>query len=108
MLIVADQNIARVREAFSSFGEVRLLPGREIDAVALEDAELLLVRSVTPVDERLLKGSRVRMVATVTAGFDHIDRSYLEGAGIAFADAPGSNAIPVAEYVIAALLLHAH
>jgi erythronate-4-phosphate dehydrogenase len=107
MLIVADQNIARVGEAFSAFGEVRLLPGREIDSAALEDADLLLVRSVTRVDEQLLKGSSVRMVATATAGLDHVDHAYLKRAGIAFAYAPGSNATPVVEYVIAALLLHA-
>jgi erythronate-4-phosphate dehydrogenase len=33
---------------------------------------------------------------------------YLHNAGIAFADAAGSNAEPVVEYVLAVLLLHAH
>jgi erythronate-4-phosphate dehydrogenase len=104
MKIVADPNIPFVPEAFGSLGDVRLVPGREIRADTVRDADILLVRSVTPVNAALLDGSRVKFVATATIGFDHIDREYLSQRGIGFARAEGSNANSVAEYVVAAML----
>jgi erythronate-4-phosphate dehydrogenase len=108
MRIVADPNIPFVHEAFGPLGDVRLVPGREITAGAVRDADVLLVRSVTPVNASLLDGSRVKFVATATIGFDHIDREYLSQKDIGFASAQGSNANSVAEYVVAAMLELAH
>jgi len=104
MKIVADANIPFVRECFSSVGDVRVLGGREITPEVVADADALLVRSITQVNERLLGGSSVRFVGTATIGVDHVDVAYLERSGIGFASAPGSNANSAAEYVIAALL----
>ncbi len=104
MRIVADPNIPLVREAFGPLGEVRLVPGREIMAGAVRDADALLVRSVTPVNAALLDGSPVRFVATATIGTDHVDQAYLSAKGIGFASAQGSNANSVAEYVVAGML----
>jgi erythronate-4-phosphate dehydrogenase len=108
MKIVADPNIPFVEEAFGQPGEVKLVPGRQITADAVRDADVLLVRSVTPVNAALLEGSCVRFVATATIGFDHVDREYLSQKGIGFASAQGSNANSVAEYVVAAMLELAH
>jgi erythronate-4-phosphate dehydrogenase len=105
MLIVADQNIVFVKEAFGSLGEVRLMRGREMTPASVRDATLLLVRSITPVNRALLEGSAVRFVATATIGTDHVDTGHLREAGIAFAAAPGSNANSVAEYITASLLV---
>ena len=105
MLIVADENIPYVREAFGRLGDVLLTTGRTMTAESVHEADMLLVRSVTKVDRSLLEGSRVRFVGTATIGTDHVDLGYLRQAGIAFAAAPGSNANSVAEYVIAALLV---
>jgi erythronate-4-phosphate dehydrogenase len=102
--IVADENIPFVAECFSSVGEVKTIPGREITPGVIADADVLLVRSITPVDSDLLAGSKVRFVGTATIGFDHIDIEYLLRNNIGFASAPGSNANSAAEYVIAALL----
>lgn len=104
MKIVADANIPFVRECFSSIGEVELLGGREINSDALVDTDILLVRSITPVNGRLLAKSRVKFAATATIGFDHVDVDYLQRNNIGFASAPGSNANSAAEYVIAAML----
>lgn len=104
MKIVADANIPFVRECLSSVGEVEVLGGRDITSRNVADADALLVRSITPVNEELLSGSRVRFVGTATIGFDHVDLGYLERNHIGFASAPGSNANSAAEYVIAALL----
>jgi erythronate-4-phosphate dehydrogenase len=104
MKIVADKNIPFVADCFSSVGEVELVGGREITPSVVADADMLLVRSVTPVGAELLAGSKVRFVATATIGFDHIDIEYLLRNNIGFASAPGSNANSAAEYVIAGLL----
>ena len=104
MKIVADQNIPFVEKCFSSIGDVTLSPGRAITPELVKDADILLVRSITKVDEALLKGSSVKFVATATIGFEHIDQNYLSQKSIGFASAPGSNANSVAEYIVAALL----
>lgn len=104
MKIVADENLIYVREAFGDLGTVRLIAGRDATPAGVKDADILLVRSVTKVDERLLNGSNVKMVATATIGKDHLDEAYLSKAGITVASAAGSNANSVAEYVVAALL----
>jgi erythronate-4-phosphate dehydrogenase len=103
MKLVVDENIPAARDTFGRFGSVSLLPGRRIDAAAVREADILLVRSVTPVDAALLAGSRVRFVATATAGIDHVDTAWLAKQGIAFASAPGSNADSVVDYVLAAM-----
>lgn len=103
MLILADENIPCVREAFATLGDVLTLPGRRIGPDDLDSAEVLLVRSVTNVDRALLAGSNVRYVGSATAGADHVDVDYLRAAGIGFGYAPGANAVSAAEYVIAAL-----
>ncbi len=105
MKVVADPNIAHVGEAFAEFGQIELIPGREITAAHVVDADLLVVRSVTRVDEALLAGSTVSWVGTATAGIDHIDKDYLTNRGISFVSAPGSNATSVAEFVLSAALV---
>lgn len=100
MLIVADENMPLVRELFSSLGEIRTLPGRSIDADAVRNANILLVRSITRVDRELLDDSRVRFVGSATIGTDHLDIDYLNARGIAYANAPGCNATAVVEYVL--------
>ncbi len=104
MKIVADQNIPFVKECCEHLGEVQLVAGRDVTAAMVADADALLVRSVTQVNESLLAGSSVKFVATATIGVDHIDQDYLAAQGIGFASAPGSNANSVAEWVTAALL----
>jgi erythronate-4-phosphate dehydrogenase len=104
MRIIADESIPYVEEAFSTLGDVTLLPGRGMQASDVQDADILLVRSVTPVGPGLLEGSRIRFVGSPTIGFDHIDRDYLKAQGIGFSSAPGCNATSAAEYVISALL----
>ena len=104
MKIIADANIPFVAECFSSIGEVKVVGGREITPGIVSDADVLLVRSITPVGADLLTGSKVRFVATATIGFDHIDVDFLRRNNIGFASAPGSNANSAAEYVIAGLL----
>jgi len=103
MKIVADENIPLVQELFGSLGDVVVLPGRQISAADVRDAEVLLVRSVTQVNRELLEASSVKFVGTCTIGTDHLDQNYLNSSGITYSSAPGCNAKGVVQYVFAAL-----
>ena len=104
MRIVADENIPLLDAFFAHFGDIRRLPGRSIDRAAVADADILLVRSVTPVTRELLEGSAVRFVGTCTIGTDHLDLAYFLEAGIQWSSAPGCNARGVVDYVLGSLL----
>lgn len=104
MKIVADENIPLLESFFGGLGDITALPGRKITASDLETADILLVRSVTEVNETLLKGTSVRFVGTCTIGTDHLDTDYLDSRNIAYANAPGCNAISVMNYVVSALV----
>ncbi|MCT2386587.1 4-phosphoerythronate dehydrogenase PdxB [Erwinia pyrifoliae] len=105
MKILVDENMPYARELFSRTGDVVTVPGRPIPQAQLDDADGLMVRSVTQVNAGLLSGKPVKFVGTATAGTDHIDEAFLQRHGIAFSAAPGCNAIAVVEYVFSALLL---
>ncbi len=98
--IIADQNMPQIEAYFGHLGEVKLMAGREIDSQAIQGAEILLVRSVTQVNQSLLEGSSVRFVGSATAGTDHIDLEYLNRNNIQFAFAPGCNAEAVVQYAL--------
>lgn len=103
MRIVADENIPLVNEFFGHMGDVVCLPGRNMTAADVRDADALIVRSVTKVNPLLLAGSKVKFVGTCTIGVDHLDQNYLDGNNIRWSSAPGCNANSVVEYVYAAL-----
>ncbi|CAM3675827.1 4-phosphoerythronate dehydrogenase PdxB [Parendozoicomonas haliclonae] len=103
LTIVADENIPLLNEFFAGFGSIRKLPGRSMTPADVADADVLLVRSVTEVNEHLLAGSSVKFVATATSGTDHIDTQWLEDNQIGFASAAGCNADAVVDYVFTAL-----
>lgn len=105
MKILVDENMPYARELFSRTGTVVAVPGRPVPQVELDDADGLMVRSVTKVNAELLGGKPVKFVGTATAGTDHIDETFLQEQGIGFSAAPGCNAIAVVEYVFSALLL---
>ncbi|MCJ8169166.1 4-phosphoerythronate dehydrogenase PdxB [Atopomonas sediminilitoris] len=102
--IVADENIPLAEAFFAELGELTRLPGRDLSAAAVREADVLLVRSVTQVNQALLQGSKVRFVGTCTIGTDHLDLPWLAEAGIQVASAPGCNARAVVDYVLGALL----
>ncbi|HQT92365.1 MAG TPA: 4-phosphoerythronate dehydrogenase PdxB [Candidatus Kryptobacter bacterium] len=103
MKIAVDQRIPFVEEAFGPFGEIAKYDSRAIDNMAVKDADALLVRSETKVDEKLLAGSKVRFVGTATIGTDHVDLDFLNRQGITFASAPGCNSNAVVQYIFSAL-----
>ena len=104
MRLIVDENLPFTEAFFGKTAELIYLPGSAIKPADVKDADGLLVRSVTQVNQQLLQGSRVKFVGTATIGVDHIDEAWLNTAGISFASAPGCNATSVVDYVLASLL----
>ncbi|MFQ6370534.1 4-phosphoerythronate dehydrogenase [Shewanella sp. YIC-542] len=105
MKLVVDENMPYVSQLFAPLGEIVPVNGRQLDAASVADADILLVRSVTRVDEALLGGNaQLKFVGSATIGTDHVDVDYLAARGVPFSNAPGCNATSVGEYVFIALL----
>jgi len=104
MKFLADKAIPHVEEAFSTIGEIQLLPADKITPDKLKGVDGLLVRTTTGIKPSLLKGSRITFVGTATIGTDHIDLPSLAENGIYLSSAPGCNATAVGEFVLTALL----
>ena len=103
MKLLIDDAVWGSNQIFSEFGEVVTLPGRQISNESLKGFDALIVRSRTKVDEKLLRGSKIKFVGSTVAGLDHIEKNYLEDNGIVLSSAQGCNANAVAEYVISAI-----
>lgn len=104
MKIVADDKIPFLHGVFEPYAEVSYLPGSAITQNDIAGADALIVRTRTHCGAKLLDGSRVRMIATATIGFDHIDAAYCAAHGIEWANAPGCNAASVAQYIASVLV----
>jgi len=102
MKIVADDRIPFLRGVLEPYAEVVYLPGAGISAADVADADALIVRTRTACNGALLRGSKVRAVATATIGFDHVAPEELAELGIAWSNAPGCNAGSVKNYIAAA------
>ena len=104
MKIVTDNTVPYLKGIAESIAEVKYLNSKEFTPTAIQDADALIVRSIDKCTRELLEGSRVRLITTATIGFDHIDTKYCDKAGITWKNAPGCNAISVAQYVLASLI----
>lgn len=104
-VIVVDDAIAHAEAALGGLGELHLVRAASIpEQLSKVRADALIVRSVTRVDAGLLdRAPRLGLVATATAGTDHLDAAALDERGITVASAAGCNAQAVAEWVVAAL-----
>jgi len=102
MTIIFDKHIPFLLEAIQNeWPQVEICPltPEEIDADAVRNADVLIVRTRTKVNETLLAGSRVQLVCTATIGFDHIDTAYCDSHGIRWMSCPGCNAQAVCDYI---------
>lgn len=107
MELLIDDKIPYLRGQAERLGHCRYLPGAQITAEDVRQTDVLIVRTRTRVDRSLLAGSSVKLVVTATIGHDHIDKAYLQEAGIAWSNCPGCNAGGVAQYVRSALWIAA-
>ncbi|MDR0303997.1 MAG: 4-phosphoerythronate dehydrogenase [Chitinispirillales bacterium] len=100
MKIAADKNILFVRESFSTLGGTVLFDIKDIVNENIKDFDVLLIRSTTKVDKKLLENTKIKFVGSAVAGIDHVDIDYLQKKRIGFSSASGCNARSVAEYVL--------
>ncbi|TXR53993.1 4-phosphoerythronate dehydrogenase [Reinekea thalattae] len=101
MRIIADENMPNVEEWFAPVASsIVRKPGRSLTADDLSQADALLVRSVTQVNQALLENTLIRFVGSATIGTDHIDLAYLNSKSIQFHHAPGCNAQSVCDWLL--------
>ncbi|WP_372776099.1 4-phosphoerythronate dehydrogenase PdxB [Mangrovibacterium sp.] len=105
MKFIVDDKIPYIQGALEPFGEVIYLPGSKTTADVVRDADAIVTRTRTICNEKLLKGSSVKFIATATIGFDHIDTNYCAEAGIQWTNAPGCNSKSVEQYVASTLFV---
>ncbi|HSO89417.1 MAG TPA: 4-phosphoerythronate dehydrogenase PdxB [Draconibacterium sp.] len=103
MKIIIDDKIPYIKGVLESVAEVIYLPGNKTTPEIVKDADAIITRTRTICNEKLLKDSTVKFIATATIGYDHIDTEYCESAGIEWTNAPGCNAESVNQYIASAL-----
>lgn len=98
--LVADSAIPQLELLLPDEVKITRLCSKDIVAHQLKNADALLLRSVTQVNESLLKNTQVKFVGTATTGIDHLDIDWLECNNIVWASSSGANAGAVMQYVI--------
>jgi erythronate-4-phosphate dehydrogenase len=107
MKIVADNKIPFLKGVFEPFCDVIYLQGDQINNSDLKDADALIIRTRTFCNEKLLSGTKVKIIASATIGYDHIDINYCKKNNITWTNAPGCNSGSVMQWFMAALLFYA-
>mgnify|MGYP000041221253 CR=1 FL=1 len=106
MNIFYDENMPFAAEFFADLGTLTPYSGRTLSDEKVSEADVLLVRSITKVNEDLLHSNKqLTFVGTATIGVDHVDQNYLAQRKVNFHSAPGCNAVSVAEYVLSSLVV---
>ena len=103
MKIVIDCDIPYIRGILEPYAQTVYISGDRISANDVADADALVIRTRTKCNEELLHGSSVKLIATATIGYDHIDLEYCRKAGIEVATAAGCNARGVLQWMGATL-----
>lgn len=101
--LVIDEHIPFIKGVLEPFARVIYARGGMIDRKAALEADGLIIRTRTRCDARLLEGTPVKLIATATIGFDHIDTEYCDSKGIKWFHAPGCNSGSVKQYIASVL-----
>ena len=95
-----------LREKFTVLFDPGLVDDRNRLLAELSEAEAIIVRNRTQVDAGLLAAApRLRAVGRLGVGLDNIDLQACADRGVVVHPATGANALAVAEYVVASLLM---
>lgn len=105
MKVIIDNAIPYISGILEPYAEVVYRGGSDFSADDVRDADALIIRTRTRCNEALLSGSRVKLIATATIGFDHIDMEYCASHSIQVVTAAGCNAAAVLQWVAASLAL---
>lgn len=103
MRILADATLPNINDYCDNFFDL-VLYHNQLDLLThINNADILICRSTLNVNEKLLKSSKLKCVATASSGTDHIDKRYLKLNNIELIDAKGTNAGAVCDYVLATI-----
>ncbi len=98
--------LAPLRAEHEVLFDPELADERSALLAAVADAEAIIVRNRTQVDDELLTAApRLRVVGRLGVGLDNIDMGACQRRGIAVHPATGANTRAVAEYVIASVMM---
>ncbi|MDX2343876.1 MAG: hydroxyacid dehydrogenase [Acidimicrobiia bacterium] len=98
--------LAPLRAEHEVLFDPELVDERSALLAAVADAEAIIVRNRTQVDDELLTAApRLRVVGRLGVGLDNIDMGACQRRGIAVHPATGANTRAVAEYVIASVMM---
>lgn len=103
-LLIIDQNIPYLKGILEPFADTEYLAADLITHETLKNADGLLIRTRTKINDALLKNTNVHFIASATIGFDHIDVDYCKNQRIAVFNAPGCNAGSVQQYIASVLM----
>ncbi len=107
VVLIADKLAPSTVEALGDNVEVRWVDGPDRPKLleAVGDADALLVRSATTVDEEVLAAAtKLKIVARAGVGLDNVDVPAATARGVMVVNAPTSNIHSAAEHAIALLM----
>ena len=104
MKFLIDNAIPYLKGLLEPYAEVRYLDGKSFSRQEVAGADALIIRTRTRCDAQLLDQSQVKLIATATIGFDHIDLEYCAEHGIEVTTAQGCNAAGVLQWVASVLV----
>ncbi|PZS10185.1 MAG: phosphoglycerate dehydrogenase [Acidimicrobiales bacterium] len=110
VVVVAEELAPAALNVLSHDFAIRQVDGTDRCALlaALSDADALLVRSATLVDDEVLAAApRLKVVARAGVGLDNVDTSAATTRGVMVVNAPTSNITSAAEHAVALLLASA-
>jgi D-3-phosphoglycerate dehydrogenase / 2-oxoglutarate reductase len=107
VIVISDAIAASAKSELAREGDIVEVDGTDVPRLraAVAEAEGLVVRSETQVDEALIQAAgRLRVIARAGVGVDNIDVPAATRAGVLVLNAPGSNSVSAGEHTIAIML----
>jgi D-3-phosphoglycerate dehydrogenase / 2-oxoglutarate reductase len=104
-VVIADKVSPSALKVFADGDWTVVSPDKESLSRELADAEAIVVRSATFVDDAMMqKAPKLRVIGRAGVGVDNVDLDAATRRGIVVMNTPGGNAVAVAEHTFALML----
>jgi D-3-phosphoglycerate dehydrogenase / 2-oxoglutarate reductase len=104
-IVIADKVSPSALKVFADGDWTVVSPDKEALARELADADAIVVRSATFVDDAMMeKAPKLRVIGRAGVGVDNVDLEAATRRGIVVMNTPGGNAVAVAEHTFALML----